>query len=214
MAKRSTKYRSPQLRGVDLTDRAISILIVLGIGFGFAFDAGAGATANVATVLGEPIHTSDHEKARSIILTRLFDQYAASHRIVARPKEIDAYLDKVRHGMAEKGLTAEKDLTPEEAAQVDDIRRRMGESLIRQWKINRSLHNQYGGRIIYQQLGPEPLDAYRRFLEQRHAEGAFQIYDQALADKFWRYFKDDTIHDFMSPGSDAAKRAFSVPPWE
>jgi hypothetical protein len=86
--------------------------------------------------------------------------------------------------------------------------------IIRQWKINKALYEQYGGRIIYQQLGPEPIDAYREFLRQREADGAFAIRDQALAASFWRYFTDDSIHDFMPPGGADEARAFTTPPWE
>jgi hypothetical protein len=58
------------------------------------------------------------------------------------------------------------------------------------------------------------LDAYRQFLEQRQRDGAFTIHDQSLAEGFWRYFTDDSMHDFMAPGSADAARAFTVPPWE
>ncbi len=167
----------------------------------------------VAKVLSERVVTSDYDEARQIILTKLFESYAVAHSISAKPDEIDAYVENMKRGMTRRGLTAEENLTPEELGQVDAMRRRMGEAIIRQWKINRSLHKQYGGRIIYQQLGPEPLDAYRRFLEQSQADGAFIIYDKTLSEKFWRYFEDDAIHDFIPPGSDDAATAFSVPPW-
>ena len=85
--------------------------------------------------------------------------------------------------------------------------------MIERWKINRALYEEYGGRIIFQQLGPEPLDAYRTFLEERERAGDFQIDDKPLADAFWRYFTDDSIHVFMEAGSAQEKKAFSVPPW-
>lgn len=97
---------------------------------------------------------------------------------------------------------------------MDAMRRAMAGGIIRQWKINKALYDQYGGRIIYQQLGPEPLDAYRAFLRQRAADGAFAIRDPAIETSFWRYFTDDSIHDFMTPGGADAARAFTIPPWE
>jgi hypothetical protein len=174
----------------------------------------AGAGPSAATVLGEEIHTPVAAEMQAAILTRLFDQYAAEQGIEAEPAEIDAFVENLRRGMAAKGLTAESELTPEEAAELHAMRRDMGRAIIRQWKINKALYEQYGGRIIYQQLGPEPLDAYRQFLEQRQAEGAFTIHDQALADRFWRYFTDESIHDFMEPGGADDARAFATPPWE
>ncbi len=167
-----------------------------------------------ASVLGEEIRTTDVDELSGTILTVLLDHYAAERGIVAEPAEIDAFVENMRQGMAKEGLDAENDLTAEEAAEVETMRRQMGEAIIRQWKINKALYEQYGGRIIYQQLGPEPLDAYRRFLEQAHADGAFVIYDPGLREDFWRYFTDESRHSFMKPGSEDEKRAFTTPPWE
>ena len=174
----------------------------------------AGGASSTATVFGEAVHTTDPEALQETILTTLFDRYAAEHGIVAEPAEINAFVAHLRQGLAAERLTAEEGLTPEETAEIDSLRNDMARAIIRQWKINRALYAQYGGRIIYQQLGPEPLDAYRKFLEQRRAEGAFRIRDPALAEAFWRYFTDESIHDFMAPGGADAARAFKVPPWE
>lgn len=43
-----------------------------------------------------------------------------------------------------------------------------------------SLYEAYGGRIIYQQLGPEPLDACRQYLEERQKAGDFRIDEPAM----------------------------------
>ncbi len=167
-----------------------------------------------AIVLGEEVRTADAGEMQDTILTRLFDRYAAEHDLVAEPAEIDAYVENMKRGMAAEGLTAADDLSPEEAAELEAMRRAMGAALIRQWKINRSLYQAYGGRIIYQQLGPEPLDAYRRYLEERQEAGDFSIEAPTMAASFWRYFTDDSIHDFMAPGGEDAARAFTAPPWE
>ena len=174
----------------------------------------AGRASPTATVLGEAVHTTDPETLQQAILTPLLDRYAAEHGIEAEPAEINALVQHLRQGLAAEGLTAEESLTPEESAEIDGLRNDMARAIIRQWKINKALYTQYGGRIIYQQLGAEPLDAYREFLGQRRAEGAFGIQDPALAEGFWRYFTDESIHDFMEPGGADAARAFKVPPWE
>lgn len=166
----------------------------------------------VATVLGEEVHTDDAREMQQIILSRLFAQYAAKHGIGVTDAEVQTYVENLKRGMEAKGLDADKDLTAEEAAQVEAMRRDMARSMIRQWKINRQLHREYGGRVIFQQLGPEPLDAYHQFLKERQQAGAFTIYDKAFEDAFWRYFTDDTIHSFFEPGSEAS--AFEVPPWK
>jgi hypothetical protein len=166
-----------------------------------------------ATVLGEEVRTDDPDEMQRVVLTRLFDRYAERQGIEATDAEIDAFVHRMHRGMRARGLTAEDELSPEEAAQVTQMRRDMGRALIRRWKLNRALYRQYGGRIIFQQLGPEPLDAYRRYLEARQAAGELVIHDQAMADVFWRYFTDDSMHTFYEPGSEAEAQAFATPPW-
>jgi hypothetical protein len=90
-------------------------------------------------------------------------------------------------------------------------RRTVAEAFVRQWKIDRALYREYGGRIGFQQGGPEPLDAYRRFLEEQQAQGAFEIRDKDLETAFWRYFLTDSIHSFYP--SEEGARAFDEPWW-
>ncbi|MBL8201623.1 MAG: hypothetical protein JNK40_11665 [Chromatiales bacterium] len=169
----------------------------------------------VATVLGEEVRANDVAEMQSTIIARLFARYAAERGIKVEEAELASYLGNMRRGMAAEGLTAgEEDLSPDEKRQVDAMRREMGSSLIRQWKINKSLHEAYGGRIIYQQLGPEPLDAYRQYLEERQKAGDFRIDESAMKQAFWQYFTDDSQHDFMKKGSADEARAFATSPWE
>jgi heat shock protein HslJ len=167
-----------------------------------------------ATVLGEEVRTSDANEMQETVLTRLFDRYAEEQGIEVTDVEIDAFVEDMRRGMRAEGLTAEDDLTAEEAAEAEQMRRDMGRAMIRQWKLNRALYRQYGGRIIFQQLGPEPLDAYRRYLEERQAAGDFAIHEKAFEDRFWRYFTTDSMHSFYESGSEEETRAFATPPWE
>jgi heat shock protein HslJ len=167
-----------------------------------------------ATVLGEEVRTSDAGEMQETVLARLFDRYAEEQGITVTDAEIDAFVEHMHRGMRAEGLTAEDDLTPEEAAQVAQMRQDMGRSMIRQWKLNRALYQQFGGRIIYQQLGPEPLDAYRRYLEERQAAGDFEIHDKSFEAQFWRYFTNDAMHSFYERGSEEEARAFTTPPWE
>ena len=97
--------------------------------------------------------------------------------------------------------------------QEEEARQQVAAAFIRQWKINRALYQQYGGRIIFQQGGPEPLDAYRLFLEERQSRGDFRIVDKNLEAAFWRYYRDDSIHSFYPPGSREEAQAFDVPWW-
>ena len=80
--------------------------------------------------------------------------------------------------------------------------RKMEEDIARQfiyaWKLNLKLYEQYGGRVIFQQAGVEPLDSYRLFLRARQEAGDFQILDETYAASFWNYFTNDLMHTFYS----------------
>ena len=167
-----------------------------------------------ATVLGAELTATDEAELTDAILTRLFDQYALDKGISVEQAEIDRFIESLYSGREQAELTSDVNLTADEAAQVEEMETSMARAMIRQWKINKALYEEYGGRIIYQQLGPEPLDAFREYLESRQAEGAFEIRDPVLAQAFWSYFTDDTRHDFMEPDSADAKAAFSAPFWE
>lgn len=93
------------------------------------------------------------------------------------------------------------------------MRRAMAESVVRNWKVNAALHERYGGRIIYQQMGPEPLDACLALLQDAQAAGRFAINQPELEDAFWSLFTDEQRHLFMAPGSDDEAAAFATPPW-
>jgi hypothetical protein len=65
------------------------------------------------------------------------------------------------------------------------------------WKKQRALYKKYGGRVIWQQVGPEAIDAMRDLLKQREREGCFTISDPDLHDRFWEYFVNDRMHVFI-----------------
>jgi hypothetical protein len=100
-----------------------------------------------------------------------------------------------------------------DSAEVAEYREQVATAFVRQWKINQALYRQYGGRVIFQQGGPEPVDAYRRFLEEQEKEGNFAITDQNFAGKFWDYYRNDAIHSFYPPGSEEEKQAIETPWW-
>jgi len=102
-------------------------------------------------------------------------------------------------------------LSPEDAKQVAKETREMASEYVRSWKINRELFKQYGGRAIFQQAGPEPLDAYRDFLREQEKKGAFFIKDEDAKKEFWKYFTDESIHTFYNAAD--SKKAIETPWW-
>jgi heat shock protein HslJ len=166
----------------------------------------------VASVLGEAIRTREPGELQAAILTPLLERYASEHDIAPEPSEIDRFVTQLKQGLEADGLTAEQDLTADEAAEVAAMRRDMARGMISQWKINRALYRRYGGRVAFQQLGPEPIDAYRQFLRNAQQAGEFSIEDPALAKAFWRYFDDESRHSFFEAGTEDS--VFVAPPWE
>jgi heat shock protein HslJ len=169
----------------------------------------------VARVLGEALRSDDPEVVQGQILGRLFADYLARSDLEATETEISAYIaDLDRTLAASLGDEAESvdDLTAEERAELLTMREDVARTMITRWKLNRSLYEEYGGRVIYQQFGPEPLDAYRAFLESRRDAGAFEFLDEEFEAAFWRYFENEAIHDFYP--ADEADRVFATPPWE
>lgn len=162
------------------------------------------------SVLGTEIRTRDAEELRYYVLRQLTDRYAAQKGIEVKPAEVDAYVRHLREAMKnDPNLRG----AAEDSAEDRAARREIAGAFILQWKLNKALHEQYGGRIVFQQGGPEPLDAYRKFLEESQARGDFRIASGALESEFWRYYRDDSIHSFMTPGSLEETRAFATPPW-
>lgn len=89
---------------------------------------------------------------------------------------------------------------------------RVARHMVGAWKVNRALFDEFGGRVIFQQAGPEPVDAYRDFLRQRETEGAFEILDEGLRDDFWRYFVNDQMHVFYD--AEEGARWMATPWWK
>ena len=161
------------------------------------------------------------------------EDYVASMERIAEQdrKEREARRAEISGNLASESLTsAERESLSSELATLNELdsmlgrsggksaedqaaQREIGEAFVHQWKINQALFRQYGGRVIFQQGGPEPLDAYRRFLEDAEKRNAFRILDPSLEPGFWRYYRTDSIHSFYPAGSDEEAGAFETPWW-
>jgi hypothetical protein len=95
--------------------------------------------------------------------------------------------------------------------QLRPMKLQMAQQFVRRWKINKALYAKYGGRVIFQQAGVEPLDAYRDFLREQEKNGAFQILDKKYEAPFWRYFTNDAMHTFYS--KDDGTKFINTPWW-
>jgi len=164
-------------------------------------------------VLGTVIHTQDVDELQFVVLQKLTDRYAAEKGIDVTDEEKAAYIAHMRAALSKDPIYSGPLPGSEESAEDKAARDEIATAFIRQWKINRALYQQYGGRIIFQQGGPEPLDAYRKFLDESAARGDFRITNPGLDAGFWRYYRDESTHEFFTPGSAEEAKAFADPPW-
>ncbi len=96
--------------------------------------------------------------------------------------------------------------------QISITEKQIARYFVQSWKVNKALHQRYGGRVIFQQAETEPLDAYRDFLKEQKQAGAFQILDKQYEGEFWRYFTNDAMHSFCS--DEQGWKSFQTPWWE
>jgi hypothetical protein len=157
----------------------------------------------VAVVLGEEIHRGsapeiDGRQLMGIVLESLMQHYAAENGLEPTEDEIDALLAAVPAPPGD-GETSVGD------------RREDARPFVESFKVNQSLYERYGGRVAFQQFGPEPIDAYRAFLEEQQEAGAFRILYADLVAGFWEYLTDDSMHSFYS--TEEGKAVMSAPWW-
>lgn len=139
----------------------------------------------------------------------------------ARQAEIQTALQSgSAEGEQRKQLENEQKFIDEmlkQAAQPEDPQRaaaeaKMAAGMIEQWKASQSLYQEYGGRVVITQAGPEPLDAYHEYLKAVYKAGNFKILNKEFESALWGYYTDDKKHRFV-PDSDKDK-VMSTPWWE
>jgi hypothetical protein len=88
--------------------------------------------------------------------------------------------------------------------------RKVAAMWVKQWKVNQALYREYGGRIVFQQAGWEPIDAYRLLLDEYKREKRFVVHDPRMQDAVYGYFR----HRFVYADEQKAKFYFEKPYWE
>ncbi len=113
----------------------------------------------------------------------------------------------------------------------EDMRKRFGEEAVQQmharlketpkkiakqwvsaWKTNKALFEHYGGRVIFQQAGIEPIDAYKNLLSDMKIKGKLQVLNPVYKDvltEFERYLAMG--HNTLS---ESGEHYFNRPYWQ
>lgn len=138
------------------------------------------------------------EELKSPALAEARRQQAQQHLdTLNRIREHDARLEAERRDPAHEKMWRESE-------------RQVAAHWVRGWKLNQALYREFGGRIIFQQAGWEPIDAYRKLLDQYAAKKAFTVHDPALRDAVYAYFQ----HRFVYADEAKARFYFEKPWWE
>ena len=165
----------------------------------------------VARVLTTQIHSSQKKDLGQIVFSTLLNRYAKDKGLSASEAEIRQLRLKIFAG-ASADLPG-KGVRPPEPDELVKMESEMARDLIVAWKRNLALFRMYGGRVAFQQTGPEPIDAYKAFLEEQQGLGAFEIVDKSLEPGFWRYFTSEK-YTFISSTKEEGEAVLRKPLWE
>ena len=122
-------------------------------------------------------------------------------------------LEKERDALDEMDKAMRQAESRAGTAEGDAAETLVARSFIEQWKVNRALYRQYGGRVIYQQGGAEPLDSWQQFLRDAQKAGQFKILQQQMEPALWSYYTQDSIHSFYPDGAASKEQAINTPWW-
>jgi len=99
---------------------------------------------------------------------------------------------------------------PARQKMAQESERHVAHHWVRAWKLNEALYREFGGRVIFQQAGWEPIDAYRKLLDQAMANKSIVITDPAWRAAVYSYFD----HRFVYADEAKARFYFEKPYWE
>ena len=128
----------------------------------------------------------------------------------ARRKQAQEYLNTLESLRRHDARMDTERSEPERDTMWKDAQRRVSGVWVKQWKVNQALFREFGGRIVFQQAGWEPIDAYRKLLEQYEARQEFVVHEPSLREAVYSYFK----RHFVYADEQKARFYFEKPYWE
>jgi hypothetical protein len=121
------------------------------------------------------------QKLSSLIWTSIMAEFAKTHDVEPTEEEMQGFAKSMNAMKADRPPVAAKNV-PKISAEME---REIYQPFVKNWKISKALHGEYGGTVIFQQANPlEPVGAYRKLLESHEAKGDFKIYDEKLKQQF------------------------------
>jgi len=140
----------------------------------------------------------------------LIGELAESGITDERRKHAQQYLNTL-NSLRDHDVRTEKERSdPTREKMWRDSEQKVARVWVKQWKVNQALYREFGGRIVFQQAGWEPIDAYRALLDRYKANKGFVVHDPRLQDAVYSYF----LHKFTYAGERKANFYFEKPYWE
>jgi hypothetical protein len=141
---------------------------------------------------------------------QLTDELKSAALTEARRKQAQQHLETLDQIEEHEARLAKERRDPEQEKIWQESERQASGHWVSRWKVNQALYREFGGRVVFQQAGWEPIGAYRRLLEQYEAKNAFIVHDRALRDAVYGYFK----LNFVYADDSKARFYFEKPYWE
>lgn len=108
-----------------------------------------------------------------------------------------------------------RDKVPAEMkAKIDESERDVAEAMIKNWKVKKLLYEEYGGRLIFQQTGLEPIDAFKALLDEVKRGDDVVVHDKKYNDVFKPMEEYIAMeHTEVPPEDKESKKYFESPTW-
>jgi|GEM_PF-3122945 len=188
---------------VDAAERADPVAIVFGEEVSLkalipAADIAEQKAKRPASEFAAWLEKTQCSAIRGKVWGAVFDDFIKKNSLEPAPKEVEACAKSLREMVS-------KDWDPKDGPVPMNLEFAGG--IVRDWKRDVALHRKYGGRVIFQQFGPEPIDAWRKVLEEYEAKKAFVVTDARLKTCVYDYFS----FKFYDVGENETKQFLSQP---
>ena len=126
-------------------------------------------------------------------------------------KERRTFIENDIAAMDELSALLKSDGTGAQSDEDKAAQRSVATMMVSNWKFNQGLYHKYGGRVVFQQAGLEPIDANKAFLDELKASGDYTINDPAYQHLFKE--SDDYFNKKFDPVDKVKADEYFASPW-
>ncbi|MCA9062599.1 MAG: hypothetical protein KDA96_06055 [Planctomycetaceae bacterium] len=193
--------------------------------------------------IANPDPAALRDQVLQLFLVPLMERYQEEHAAELTPTEAElATAEKFFNEQHEERIRKEKPAMTKRLAELNDLLaagklpeeeslqrtrersiliirltppgRDVATMLLRNWKLQKSLYDRYGGgRILFQQGGLEAFDASLKWLKAEEERGWFKITDAKLRTTFYEYWTTMDHGAFLTADEKRIRKEFLEPEW-